>query len=819
MSEGRDAPGTTATPRLLADATADLLAWHRETRRAADGAFPAMQEVVTRLGAHWRGSHAEFGFWTPEAVREGVPESDVALELLTPTDPVDLSGDRTEVTFERTRVPVRREGDFHWAAVEGVRPGSRERVGTLYRLVVEADGETRVVHDPVAYSVPFGPFAPAELYDVEALDADRPDRHYFEALGTAGERVSTSDHRGLPRVDPATSMLEIHPGTATREGTLGALADRYERIGEKLREGADLTPAEENFVGYDAVQVMPVEPLTENPERHDFWSVVEEGAGSDGTGGDGTEAVTVACGRPQLINWGYDIVVSAFSAPNPAILGSGRPDELVDFIAACHDLPRPIKVVFDVALGHADDRGAELLPEDFFEGPGMYGKHLDYRHPVARALVLELQRRKMDFGADGIRVDGAQDFTYYDPDREENVHDDEFLARMDEVTQEVAGTEYRPWMIYEDGRPWPRGDWELASTYRELIKQHPHSFQWSPITFAHNKPALLTFWATKWWRVREVIETGSDWITGVANHDTLRRGTQQPVPEGWEQDPINPHLGETPPEIIDEAYDSPAAVALMHCALPGVPMDFLNANFRSPWGFVRDTDPEWNVKVVADEANFVQWHVTGELFADDRFFSGLKDLGFTSADELDAFVHALKDATDATDYDLETMATVLAALEHPFEGDVTPADLEAFARAWMADVYEFANLSHWVDDQDPVRTAFDRAAREFRHDRPWLIRDVGEGEAITYRHPADGTVCYYGLRVSPDGDERVLFAANMEGTPVDVSVDWLAEELAAEAGEVPREGWSVALSAPGLPEEGRAFELDNAEAVVWTRSG
>ena len=260
--------------------------------------------------------------------------------------------------------------------------------------------------------------------------------------------------------------------------------------------------------------------------------------------------VVAEVGRPDAINWGYDIVVSAFSAVNPAILETGRPDELVDFIAACHDMPEPIRVVFDVALGHADNGALRLLNDYYFTGPGMYGQDLDYQHPTVRALLLEMQRRKMDFGADGIRVDGAQDFTYWDPEAEENIHDDDYLAEMDAVTQEVGGTEYRPWMIYEDGRPWPREDWELASTYRALIEQHPHSFQWSPVTFAHNTPALLTFWATKWWRVYEVADFGGQWLTGVANHDTIRRGTQIDATVEFNQSPVNPYLGEDYPEPV-----------------------------------------------------------------------------------------------------------------------------------------------------------------------------------------------------------------------------------------------------------------------------
>ncbi|MFW5956001.1 MAG: glucosylglycerol hydrolase [Halorhabdus sp.] len=797
---------------LLDQETEELLEWHAAVIDRHDQDFRAAKEIVTRLGTHYEDGVTEVGFWTPVIVEEGVPEEDVSLEILTPTEDVTVfeeDGEQT-LTVERERVPLRRQGEFHWGVIEGMRPGTREQFGSLYQLVYEADGEYHEIYDPLAYSVPFGPYGPSELYDLHRLDEERPDREYFQTLGTDDEAIPTTEDDGIPRIDPATSMVEIHPGTATESGSLGGLARRYEEIGRKQRAAEELSPAERTFVGYDAIQVMPIEPIAQHPERHDFWTLEETERD------DGGEEVRIDVEAPEQINWGYDIIIHAFSAPNPTLLGSGRPHELVDFIAACHTMPRPIRIVFDLALGHADDGARRVLNDQFFEGPGMYGQELDYHNPVVRAIILELQRRKMDFGADGIRVDGAQDFTYYDEERGEEVHDDAFLAEMNEVVQAVGGQQYRPWMIYEDGRPWPRGDWELASTYRELIKQHPHAFQWSPITFAHNKPALLTFWASKWWRVYEVADFGSNWITGVANHDTLRRGTQQPVPEGWEEDPINPYLGEDAPEIIDEAYDSPAANALMHCVLPGVPMDFLNANQHAPWAFIRDTEADWNVKVVAEEANFVDWHLPEEHFQNDQFFPRLKQRGFESADELDHFMHVLGDVGEATDWDLEAMARTLTALGTPMEGEaVTAADLEAFSFEWVEDVAEFANLSNWRDAQDDDRTAFTLAVREFRQSRPWLRSDVDvEGEEVfEYVHPADGTIVYYALRESPNNDEQVLFAGNMEGNPVEVSPEFLAEQTP----RIPTEGWTVELAPPSLETDGETIELDNGDAVVWTR--
>ena len=807
------------TPELLDGATADLLAWHRDVAESHDSDFEAAKELSTRLGAHCVDGRAEVGFWTPELLDEGVDADDVYLDVLTATESVDFGDDEQTVEFRRERVPLRRQGEYHWGVYEGLKAGTREELGSLYQLAYRHEGEWHTVSDPLSYSVPFGVFAPAEFYDMERLDAERDDRWYFEQLGTDAEPVSTTVDDGLPRVDPAVSMLEVHPGTATEDGSLAGLARHYRDIGEKQAAGEELTPAERNFVGYDGMQVMPVEPITENPDHHDFWSVVDDAAAeaeSDAGGETSPDAETVAVevGRPDMINWGYDIVVCGFSAPNPAILETGRPDELVDFIAACHNLPRPIKVVFDVALGHADNGALDLLNDYYFTGPGMYGQDLDYQHPTVRAILLEMQRRKMDFGADGIRVDGAQDFTYWDPEKEENIHDDDYLAEMDAITQEVGGTEYRPWMIYEDGRPWPREDWELASTYRALIEQHPHSFQWSPITFAHNTPALLTFWASKWWRVTEVADFGGQWLTGVANHDTIRRGTQIDATVEFNQSPVNPYLGEDLPETLDAAYNNAASSMLFHCFMPGVPMDFTHANMRAPWGFVRDTDPEWNVKVVSDESNFIDWQLRPEWFAEDQHFQRLKEMGFTDRDDLRTFIRALSSAVEATDYDLDTMAKMLSALDSPLGDELTADDLEAFGYAWMRDVADFANLSHYHEMQDDERTAFDLQVREFRFERPWLRADLGEDDYFTYRHPSNGTILYLGVRSSPDDEEELLFAANMEGVPVEVSPD----VLAAEIPDLDTAGWEPELVAPAADDLGDGtFEIANAEAVVWRR--
>jgi hypothetical protein len=221
------------------------------------------------------------------------------------------------------------------------------------------------------------------------------------------------------------------------------------------------------------------------------------------------------------------------------------------------------------------------------------------------------------------------------------------------------------------------------------------------------------------------------------------------------------------------------------------------------------------VKVVADEHNLVEWQVAPEHYRDERFFRDLKALGFETRESVAEFVHAMAATVEATGYDLERMAEMLSPFDPPLgDGDPTAEDLEAFGYAWMRDVHQFANLSHWTDEQDPERTAFDRDVRRFRQRRPWLREDVDlDGEELfDYVHPTDGAVLYYGLRVSPEGDEQVLFVGNMEGVPTAVTPTELDPSI-------PAEGWTVAVASAetNVVDATEPVTLANAECVVFTR--
>jgi len=776
-------------------ATAALATWCRAALDGSASRFEAARTIARRLGGHVRDGGAEFGFWAPELREAHVPDGDVFLELLEPDPELSLATARQSVRFARRRVPVARVADYCFGAVTGVTPGRRDRIGTFYRLAWrDRDGAWRTINDPLAASLPFGAFAPAELYDVAAMHADRADAGYYAAL------VGDAPHK----FGPSANILQVHVPTATAEGTLASLAATFRRLGERVRRGAGLEPAEMLFLGYDAVQLLPVEPTTVYEAGPAFWTEA-------GSGGDGIE---VALLRPDTTNWGYDVVIAGMAAVNPVLLQSGRPDELVDLAAALHTFPdRPKMLILDVVFGHADNQGIAALNGHYFAGANMYGQNLNYRHPQVRAILLEMQRRKVDFGADGVRVDGAQDFKWWDAEAHELRHDDAYLQEMADVEQDIAGLRFRPWFIFEDGRPWPQEDWELSSTYRAVIERQRDDdvFQWGPLTFAHNTPFLYGFWLSKYWRIREILAHGANWISGCANHDTLRRGTQISPKLN-----INTRLGTTRMEILDKAYDNPAIQLLTYGAFPGVPMDFLNAAARASWGFIRNQDDRYGVKVVAEEAISLRWQVDAASYGHGEAFRRLKALGFEDREDLLRFMTILPALVEVTDYDLDVIAKLLGEVEPPLAGPapVTVPALKAVARAWMDDMHDYCNVAHYHAALSPSQLAYNLALREFRRVRPWLRGNLGPQDRFDYRQPVAGTVLFTCLRHGPDG-EQVLTVAHMEGGPI-ADLDPLSLPVDGIGGN----GWTVALCTPpiGTDYRGGPLTLHDSTGVLFTRA-
>jgi hypothetical protein len=775
-------------------ATQALADWTLGVIQSGRSAYDAARDIAGRLGARRVGDRCEVMIWAPELLERRVHGGDIFVEVLEAEGDVVLARARQTLAFTRTLVPVERVDAYCLAAIEGMTAGSRDRIGSFYALVWrDAEGAWNRIFDPLAASLPFGVFAPAEFYDVEAMQAARKDRDYYAAL-PEGE---------THKFGPAASILQVHVPTATPAMSIAGLTRHFEMLAERVRHGAPLEPADRVFLGYDAIQLLPVEPTTVYEAGPEFWTEIEA---TD-------DRIEVDIRRPDTTNWGYDIVIAGMAAVNPALLESDRPDELVDLAAALHNFPgRPKKLILDVVFGHADNQGLRALPHHYFAGPNMYGQNLNYRNPTVRAIMLEMQRRKVNFGADGVRVDGAQDFKWWDADAQTMRHDDDYLQEMADVVQEVGGRRYRPWFIFEDGRPWPDEDWELSSTYRAVIEtqRDPDVFQWGPLTFAHNTPFLYTFWLTKFWRIQEILKHGANWISGCANHDTLRRGTQISPKLN-----INTRLGETRMEILDKAYDHPAATMLTYAAFPGVPMDFLNAMARASWGFIRNQDDRYGVKIVAEEAVSLRWQVDHYTYSQSGNFERLKALGYEDRDSLQRFLHVLPALVEATEYDLDGVAAMLNAVDPPLDGPAPfdPPALKRIARAWMDDMHDYCNVSKYLDRLGDAHTEYMLLLREFRNARPWLRENFGPEDRFDYRTPTDGSVVFRSLRRGPDG-EQVYAVAHLEGKPL-VDVDPLGFDVPGLAGE----GWRVELRSPPIGGDylGGPLTLTDGMAVLYTR--
>jgi hypothetical protein len=278
---------------------------------------------------------------------------------------------------------------------------------------------------------------------------------------------------------------------------------------------------------------------------------------------------------------------------------------------------------------------------------------------------------------------------------------------------------------------------------------------------------------------------------------------------------VNSYLGDSLPEIFKEAYDNAASELFHYAFMPGVPMDFINASMRAPWAFIRNTDDRYSVKVVSEESRFLHWAVDDALFEREHTLQRLKAMGFTELEMLRRFMRVLDHAVRATNYDIEGIVSLLNSVIPPLDrGPFSSDKLKRIARAWMEDVHDLCNVSHYVDNLAPEQTHFNRSAREFRRARPWLAQDLGDADCLAYLHPADGTVLFHGLRYALDGNEQILFLANMEGAPCSVV------PTALPIPGLPQDGWRLALAAPGVEAEGadRAIRLRDGHGVVFIRT-
>jgi len=816
---------TEQTIELLEKPTQDLLDWATALEHAELSYLEKSEAMARRLGAHYREDGlTEIGFWTPELTGEVMRPRAIYLEVLTPAGDIDLRAKNQTVKFKRDRVPMRQEGEYFWGVYSGIKPGTRHQLGSLYWLrYVDPREELQTVRDVVAYSLPFGVFGPAEVYDFNHLQQQRADLSYFQ-------QTSQPDAEGnIPRVPPPQNILQLHVGTASAEGTFEGLTRIYQTISDKLAQGEALTPSEENYIGYDAVQLLPIEPTIEY--RDDYTPISEffdfddnETEHPDSTSIPLTDEIKIHLKKPSTQDWGYDVPILGSSATNPAILGSLRPDEVIDFVATLHNFATgPIQIIYDLVYGHADNQAELLINRQFLKGPNMYGQDLNHQLPTVRAIFLEMQRRKLNTGADGIRVDGGQDFRFFNPLTGRVEQDDAYLLEMSDVVQEIGESKRLMFTIFEDGRPWPTEGWEETSTYRDLIELKPESYQWGPLIFAHNTPTLAGFWERKWRRVSEVMYQGERWITGCANHDTVRRGNQIDPEEE-----INWNLGNNLSEVLKNAYDNPATTLWVYGFSPGIPMDFINSLMHAPWMFFRNTDERYGVKVVSEEVGFLDWQITEDIYNQEQSFRRLKSLGFETLEQLREFGKALQITMIEQDYDLNFVIDachsclgdntdrcefpLLMRLNRPgmvtFLQELDIPKLKEFALKFMEDCYEVCNVAHHAKNLNPETTAFNLRLRRFREQHRWLHDNLVPGTDRFNKVSEETHTVFYGLRTNPnDPEEHIAMVTHMGGDPITVTLgDWLQLDLNV---------WECPIASPGLKiEDLSCFELKDGQGVL-----
>ncbi len=283
---------------------------------------------------------------------------------------------------------------------------------------------------------------------------------------------------------------------------------------------------------------------------------------------------------------------------------------------------------------------------------------------------------------------------------------------------------------------------------------------------------------------------------------------------------------------------------------PGLPMDFINCTMRAPWGFLRNTDDRYGVKVVAEEAGgFLDWQVVPETYSWPELFPRLKAMGFTKLRELRQFVRGLHNAIEETNYDLNEVAHLcqkfigpgadsemtkeeakkwksareLQKLNAPDKSAIlTQLDvgkLKEFAKNFMEDGHEMCNVWLQQDVIDPQQVAFNLSLRRFRKANPWLRENLSNLDRFN-RISTDAQTVFYGLRTAPtDKDQmskqQVAMVAHMGGDPLTITLgDWLQIDL---------EEWKVVISSPNIQLENMAeslpqsFELKDAQALLLER--
>ena len=698
--------------------------------------WESAKKIAALLGVHCLDEKISFLFWTPDIDK-------TYIDIFTSNTNIDFNKKEQIIDFQVVTNNLQQFGAFSFGVFEGVTIGNKKQVGDFYELFyLDKNNQKQRIADPLAYSIPFGAFSPAEVFDIKSITQNRKDDFYLKNL--------------QGKVEKPANILEAHIPTATEGGTLSHLSDFYKKINQSI-ENQSLSDFQLAFLGYDAVELMPLQALAEHENQAAFW---QEKSRNGNT-------VSVNLRKPDTQNWGYDILIAASSAINPNLLATKRPHELLDFVETMHNFStKPMQVYLDVVYGHSDSQGAKVLDKKFIAGDGMYGKVLNFKHLLVRAILLESMKRMLKYGIDGFRIDASQDINNWNELTKSLEYDADFLKEITLLKAEIGGVTYKPFIIFEDGRPWPETGWALKQTYREVTEMLPETIQWGPLTFADNNPHIFNFWQHKFHRINEICQYGEHWLTGSSNHDSLRKGaTQNP----YEQ-PINVFFDEKINQIFHKGYNAPAT-KLLESFLPGTPMDFVQANVGAPWMFMRNTDDEWGLKIISEEANFFHWFISQEQFSNNNLFKTLKNNGLNNYFLLKNFITDLPQIIKLTNYKWEDMLAIIKLKGRGYYPIFkTKNELVIFAKSYMEDVHDFCKVHHVEKDfPQNVNSNLFFQIRNLRTGNLWLSKNLLQEDFIEII-PKYGAVVYKIRRKNPNTGEIWIFYGNMEGNEISLQI-------------------------------------------------
>lgn len=232
------------------------------------------------------------------------------------------------------------------------------------RIEVEIDGDTQEMHrgqdgwHGIDFEAPEG--TPYALVSEGQRFADPAARVQAGALQGPSRLIDPARFReqvawsGRDWEDAA--IFELHLGTFTEEGTLGAAAVELPRLAA---------------LGFTAVELMPIAHF----------------AGQRG--------------------WGYDGVLPY--APHTTY---GSPEDLAGFVAAAHELG--LMVMLDVVYNHFGPEGDVLhtLSPSFFTSERVtpWGSAIDFDRPEVRSFFIDNAAMWLrDYGFDGLRLDAVHE--------------------------------------------------------------------------------------------------------------------------------------------------------------------------------------------------------------------------------------------------------------------------------------------------------------------------------------------------------------------------------------------------------------------------